>query len=134
MSSPSDTPRPPTSVRQHLQRLVQTRLWGMDIAPSAWIAGSALIDRTWPRGVHIGPNCVIDEEAVILTHDLTRGLYLDTWIAADAFIGARAIVLPGVSVGRGCIVEPGSLVARDLADGLRASGNPATVVSAMSEV
>jgi acetyltransferase-like isoleucine patch superfamily enzyme len=106
----------------------------MDIAPSAWIAGSALIDRTWPRGVHIGPNCVIDEEAVILTHDLTRGLYLDTWIAADAFIGARAIVLPGVSVGRGCIVEPGSLVARDLADGLRASGNPATVVSAMSEI
>ena len=134
MSSLSDTPRPPTSVRQHLQRLVQTRLWGMDIAPSAWIAGSALIDRTWPRGVHIGPNCVIDEEAVILTHDLTRGLYLDTWIAADAFIGARAIVLPGVSVGRGCIVEPGSLVARDLADGLRASGNPATVVSAMSEI
>jgi acetyltransferase-like isoleucine patch superfamily enzyme len=133
MFPPSGHPRPPTSVRQRLQRLIQTRLWGMDIAPSAWIAGSALIDRTWPRGIHIGANCIIDEEAVILTHDLTRGLYLDTWIAADAYIGARAIVLPGVSVGRGCVVEPGSLVASTLADGARVSGNPATVVSASSE-
>ncbi len=99
----------------------------MDIAPSAYIAASALIDRTWPRGIHIGARCRIAEEAVVLTHDLTRGVYLDTYIGEGAMIGARAIVLPGVTIGRDCVVAPGALVVRDMPDRSRAIGNPAVV-------
>lgn len=113
------------SVRQRWQRLVQTGLWKMDIAPSAWIAPTALIDRTWPKGVHIGREAVIDYQAVVLTHDQTRGLYLDTWIGDGAVIGARAIVLPGLTVGAGARVEPGAVVTRDVAPGVRVAGNPA---------
>ena len=99
----------------------------MDIDPTAWIAPSALIDRTWPRGVHIGAHCVIDEEAVLLTHDLTRGVYMDTRIGARTVVGARAIILPGVTVGSDCDVAPGSVVNRDVPDGARVVGNPARV-------
>ena len=60
---------PRTSLKQRLQRFVQTRIWKTDIHPSAWIAETALIDRTWPKGVHIEAECFIDEEAVVLTHD-----------------------------------------------------------------
>jgi serine acetyltransferase len=88
-------------LRSRLQRVIQTRLWGMDIHPTAQVANTALVDRTWPKGIHIGPGCTIGEEAVILTHDFTRGLYLDTRIGARTKIGPRAIIMPGVNHRRG---------------------------------
>ena len=99
----------------------------MDIHPTAWIAPTALIDRTWPRGIHIAEGCHIGEEAVVLTHDLTRGIYLDTRIGAHSWIGARAIVLPGVVIGTGCVVEPGALVRSDVPDWSIVQGNPAQI-------
>lgn len=116
---------PPRSLKQRWQRLVQTHFWQMDIHPTAWIASTALIDRTWPKGIHIGPNCVIDHHAVVLTHDMTRGLYLHTYIGHGSFIGARAIILPGVTLGRNCRIAPGSVVNRDVPDGGHVIGNPA---------
>ncbi len=100
----------------------------MDIHPSAWIASTALIDRTWPRGIHIGADCHIDHQAVILTHDLTRGIYLDTRVGARSIIGARAIILPGITIGTDCIVAPGALVNKDLENGSSVVGNPARPV------
>lgn len=97
----------------------------MDIHPTAWIATTALIDRTWPKGVHIGAGCVIDHQAVVLTHDMTRGLYLDTRIGEGTRIAPRAIILPGVTIGRNCIVEAGSVVNRDVPDDTRVIGSPA---------
>jgi len=119
---------PRTSLKQRLQRFVQTRIWKTDIHPSAWIAETALIDRTWPKGVHIEAECFIDEEAVVLTHDMTRGIYMDTRIGAGTIIGARAIVMPGITVGKNCTILPGTLVNRDLPDGSVVSGNPAKPV------
>ncbi|MEI6485752.1 MAG: DapH/DapD/GlmU-related protein [Sphingomonadales bacterium] len=116
------------SLKQHLQALVRRSVWGMDIHPSAWIAATALIDRTWPRGVHIAAHCVLGEEVVLLTHDLTRGLYLDTRIGEGTLVGPRAIILPGVSVGRNCVIQPGALVNRDVPDDHVATGNPAVAV------
>jgi acetyltransferase-like isoleucine patch superfamily enzyme len=108
--------------------IVQTRLWGMKIDRTARIHPSALIDRTWPRGIHIEAGSYIAEEAVVLTHDLTRGVYLDTRIGAGTYIGARAIVLPGLTIGRECIVMPGALVTKDLPPRSTAIGNPAKIV------
>lgn len=123
-----------TSVKQRLQRLVQTRLWGMDIHRTAWIAATALIDRTWPRGIHIGADCVIAEEAVVLTHDMTRGIYMDTRIGDGTTIGARAIIMPGITVGRNCTILPGTLVNRDLPDGATVAGNPARTIEPQAEI
>jgi len=100
----------------------------MDIHPTAWIAPSALIDRTWPRGVHIEAGCVIDEEAVLLAHDLTRGIYVDTRVGEGSYVGARAIIMPGITVGRGCHVLPGAVVSKDVPDGATVAGNPARVI------
>lgn len=100
----------------------------MDIHPTAWIAPTALIDRTWPQGVHIAAGCVIDHEAVVLTHDMSRGIYCETHVGEGSFVGARAIIMPGVKLGKYCIVEPGSIVTRDVSDSERVSGNPARPV------
>jgi acetyltransferase-like isoleucine patch superfamily enzyme len=120
---------PVTGLRAKLQRLIHTKVWGMDIHPTARIEPSALIDRTWPRGVHIGEDTHIAEQAVVLTHDFTRGLYLDTRIGARCHLGPRAIVFPGVSIGDDCIVMPGALVNKDMPSNSLAVGNPAQIHS-----
>ncbi|WP_296453645.1 DapH/DapD/GlmU-related protein [Phenylobacterium sp.] len=112
---------------RRIQRVIQVRFWGTDIHPSARIATTALIDRTWPKGVHIEAGCVIDEEVVVLAHDMTRGLYLDTRIGARTMLGARSIVMPGITIGADCVVAPGAVVTRDVPDGSYAVGNPASV-------
>ena len=110
-----------------IHRLVQTKLWGMDIHPSARIDPTALIDRTWPKGIHIEAGCEIGEEAVVLTHDMTRGVYLDTRVGARTRLGPRAIILPGLTIGEDCIVMPGALVTKDMPRNSIAVGNPATI-------
>jgi acetyltransferase-like isoleucine patch superfamily enzyme len=97
----------------------------MDIEPGCEIERSAWIDRTWPAGIHIGAGTYVGLEAVILTHDFTRGVYLDTRIGRGCIIGARAIVMPGCTIGDGSIIHPGAVVTRDVTGGSTAIGNPA---------
>jgi putative colanic acid biosynthesis acetyltransferase WcaF len=46
-------------------------------------------------------------------------------IEQDAFIGARAFVLPGVSIGRGALVGACSVVTRPVPPHATVAGNPA---------
>lgn len=115
------------ALRRAIRRLIHVKVWRMDIHPTARIAPTALIDRTWPRGIHIAEGCIIDEEAVVLTHDMTRGIYMDTRLGARCIVGARAIIMPGVTVGDDSIVAPGAVVIRDVPPGSTAIGNPAIV-------
>lgn len=115
------------ALHSRIQRAIQTLLWGMDIHPSARIATTALIDRTWPRGVHIEAGCVIEDHAVVLTHDMTRGLHVDTRLGARTHIGARSIVMPGLTIGPDCVIAPGAVVTKDMPPNSYAIGNPASV-------
>lgn len=46
-------------------------------------------------------------------------------IGADVWIGAAAIVLPGITIGDGAIVGAGAVVTRDVRPGATVVGNPA---------
>jgi len=50
-------------------------------------------------------------------------------IGNDVFIGTRAIVMKGVSIGDGSIIGAGSVVASDVPPGTIAVGSPARIVS-----
>ena len=49
-------------------------------------------------------------------------------IKKNAWIGARACILPGVTIGENAIVGTGSVVTKDVPDNCVAVGNPARVV------
>jgi maltose O-acetyltransferase len=49
-------------------------------------------------------------------------------ISDDVWIGARAIILPGVHIGKGAIVGAGAVVSKDVPEYAIVVGNPARVV------
>lgn len=49
-------------------------------------------------------------------------------IGSDVWIGLNALVLKGVRIGRGSVIAAGSVVTRDIPEGVIAAGNPAVVV------
>ena len=49
-------------------------------------------------------------------------------IEDDVFIGARSIILKGVRIGRGSVIGAGSVVTRDIPQGVIAAGNPCTFI------
>jgi len=103
-------------------------VWKMDIGEGTSISMSAKLDKTNPRGIHIGTYSTVTFGAAILTHDYVNRRDRDVYIGDNCFIGAHAIILPGVTIGNSCIVAAASVVARDVPAGSMVAGNPARVV------
>jgi acetyltransferase-like isoleucine patch superfamily enzyme len=111
-----------------LRRHYYVRVWRMTIGEGTAISTSAKLDKTNPMGVHIGRYTAVSFGAAILTHDWVNSRHRDVHIGDNCFIGAHAIVLPGVTIGDNCIVGAASVVARDLPSGSLVAGNPARIV------
>jgi acetyltransferase-like isoleucine patch superfamily enzyme len=111
-----------------------TRVWGMDIDRSVQFSLSTRFDMTYPRGVHVAERTYIAFNAVILSHDRTRGLYLHTRIGPRCFIGGNSMIFPGVQVGEGSIVGAGAIVTSDVPPHSVVAGNPARVIREDVEV
>ncbi len=52
----------------------------------------------------------------------------EVFIGDDCWIGCRAMLLPGVKLGRGVVVGAGAVVSKDVPDYSVVVGNPARVV------
>lgn len=109
-------------------RVFYLRCLGMEIGTGTQISLKARIDKTNPRGIHIGRDTLIAFDATILAHDLVRVLHTDTYIGANCFIGCRSVILPGVRIGDSCVVAAGAIVTTDIPSGCIVVGNPARVI------
>jgi maltose O-acetyltransferase len=54
-------------------------------------------------------------------------------IGSDVWVGGAAIILPGVTIGSRSVIGAGSVVTRDVPEGVFAAGNPCRVVRAITE-
>lgn len=126
--------RPLRNALVRLKWIYYTKVWRMDIHPTASFSMDVRFDKTNPRGIHIGEESYVAFGAVILTHDLTRGLYLHTRIGRRCFIGARSIILPGVEIGDECVVGSGSVVTKNIPARSLVAGNPARIIRSNIEI
>jgi len=54
-------------------------------------------------------------------------------IGADVWVGGGALILPGVRIGSRTVIGAGSVVTRDVPDGVFAAGNPCRVIREITE-
>jgi maltose O-acetyltransferase len=54
-------------------------------------------------------------------------------IGADVWVGGAALILPGVRIGSRAVIGAGSVVTRDVPDGVFAAGNPCRVIREITE-
>lgn len=90
--------------------------------------------------VVIGQNVIMGPEVLMYTvnHNTSRTdvaiKYQGTtemkpiYIGDDSWICARAIILQGVHIGKGCVIGAGAVVTKDVPDYTIAAGNPARIV------
>jgi len=90
-------------------------------------------------GISIGAEVSISPEVHILTadHDVYatdfRGRNKPVRIEDYVFVGSRATILPGVTLGRGSAVGAGSIVTKDVAPYCVVAGNPARQIGVRPE-
>ena len=81
--------------------------------------------------IRIGDNVSIGPEATILTlgHDPQSSSFADRGgdvvIGDRVWIGYRAVILPGVTIGEGAVIAACSVVTKDVAPHTIVAGNPA---------
>jgi maltose O-acetyltransferase len=86
--------------------------------------------------VHIGDFTLFGPAVQILTplHPLNAELRRKQeygkpiTIGSDVWVGAGALILPGVRIGSRAVIGAGSVVTRDIPDGVFAAGNPCRVI------
>ncbi len=88
----------------------------------------------------IGDKCLISQHITITAanHSIHQGMYIvdQPWstvnnyvvIGNDVWIGANALVLPGVKIGNGAVIGGGSVVTKDIPANAVPVGNPAKVI------
>ncbi|WP_442592977.1 sugar O-acetyltransferase [Parapusillimonas sp. JC17] len=54
-------------------------------------------------------------------------------IGSDVWVGGGAIILPGVHIGSRAVIGAGSVVTRDVPEGVFAAGNPCRVIREITE-
>ena len=94
-----------------------------------------------PYLVAIGDQVTISNDVQFITHD--GGLrvirdrhpgayyYAPITVESRVFIGAKALVLPGVAIGEGAVVAAGAVVASDVDPGTVVAGVPARKVKSV---
>jgi putative colanic acid biosynthesis acetyltransferase WcaF len=143
------TPKPANS-----WRLLWLRLFGAKIEGTPFVHQRARIAIPWHLTlrdraclgdranayslgeIEIGARATVAQEVYLSTgtHDFSRpAIPLVTakiTIGDDAFIGARAFIMPGVRIGARSVVGACSVVTRDVPDNSIAAGNPCKVLGA----
>lgn len=106
--------------------------WRMIVGDGAAIAEG--VDFYNVADITIGDQAVVSRDAFLCGagHDVSSPVmeltYAPITIGSMAWVGARAIVLPGVTIGEGAVVGAGAVVAKDVPPWTIVAGNPARII------
>jgi putative colanic acid biosynthesis acetyltransferase WcaF len=142
----------PTPKPLYPWRVWLLRRFGCRVTGRPFVAASAIIKMPWNLALedraclgpgsevyNLGPvtlkaRCTVAQQAYLCggTHDFSHAslplVVGEIVIGEDAFVGARAFVLPGVIVGEGAVVGACAVVTKDVGPWTVVAGNPARVI------
>ncbi|MBU1568312.1 MAG: acyltransferase [Proteobacteria bacterium] len=119
-------------LQEHIKR-------GLIVGKNFKMQNEVIIDPTCTWLIEIGDNVTLAPRVNILAHDASMKKHLNyarigkVKIGDRVFIGAGAVILPGVTIGNNVVVGAGSIVSRDIADGQVVAGNPARVICTLDD-
>lgn len=117
--------------------IIKLRSNGMLIGENVGLVNCTL-DSLFPFLIEIGSNVLITH-ATILAHDASPVVFGQhsragrIRILDRCFIGAGAVILPGVTIGPDAIVGANAVVSRDVPPNSIVAGNPAVVIAQVDE-
>ncbi len=106
---------------------------GLVVGQNFHMLPGVIIDYSHCWHITIGDDVTLAPHVHILAHDASTKMHLHysrigkVRIGNRVFIGASAIVLPGVTIGNDVVIGAGSVVSHDVPDNSVAAGNPARV-------
>lgn len=86
--------------------------------------------------VMFGPHVTVATAGHPIDPELRRAQLqynIDVHIGANVWIGAGAVILPGVTIGSDTVIGAGSIVTKDIPSGVVAVGNPCRVLRPVGE-
>lgn len=133
-------------LRSRARKIILEELWiedyikqGMTIGENCSIQPGVVFDYSHCWLIKLGNNVTIAPEAYLLAHDATSKNIIgytklgSVTIEDNVFIGARAIILPGVTIGENTIVAAGSVVTKSIGKDCVVAGNPAKCICTKQE-
>lgn len=105
-------------------RLIR-RLLGASIGENVGLAYDSYLDPYDPSLITIGDNVLIGYGTKIFVHafTLTRQRVRPVTIGSNVMIGGFCVIAPGVTIGDGASIAPGTIVSRDVPAGAMAVSN-----------
>jgi len=92
---------------------------GVKIGKNVWISQYVYIDEIHPEVISIGDNVSIGLGTSIIAHlywgpPRDKSQAAPITIESSVFIGPHCVILPGVRIGRGSVIQAGTVVSRDV--------------------
>ena len=119
----------------HVSVYPSARVWApWNVEMGSYVAIDDQVNLYSADKITIGTKVAISREAFICTasHDITKPnrplVTAPITICDGVWIGARAIILPGVTIGEGAVVAAGSVVTKDVEPWTVVGGNPAKFI------
>lgn len=97
---------------------------------NSWVLFDCILDIT--KTIHLGETVQLAPRVMIFTHDSSRNMENprtgEVFIDDNAYVGAGAVILPGVKIGKNAIVGAGAVVAKDVKANTIVGGVPAKLL------
>jgi len=121
---------------QALQKLLDR---GLKVGTNLTRMSGVIIDPAHCWHIEVGNDVILAPNVHILAHDASTKPFLNYTRIANVkignrvFIGAGAIVLPGVTIGDDVVIGAGSVVSKNIPSNSVAVGSPAKVICALND-